>query len=295
MSGLVVVGVDGSASSLAAVEAAAREARWRGAGLRVVHAFLWPAMHVPLAPSPLGPPEGGLRDMVERLVAEAVARARSAAPGVDVSHAVVTGEPLTVLEAQSRAADLVVVGSRGMGGFVGLLIGSTAVHLAAHGQCPVLVVREGGDEKGPVVVGVDGSAAGEQAIEFAFAEAALRGAPLRAIHAWTLWSAPPSEMHEGADIYVDPSTELAEAEERLVAEVLAGRRERYPGVIVEPRALRSQTREALIEASRSAQLLVVGARGRGGFAGLMLGAVSQAVLHHAHCPVAVVRGAAERS
>ncbi|AXE23956.1 universal stress protein [Streptomyces globosus] len=295
MSGLVVVGVDGSASSLAAVEAAAREARWRGAGLRVVHAFLWPAMHVPLGPAPLGPPEGGLRDMVEGLVAEAVARARSTAPGVDVSHAVVTGEALTVLEAQSRAADLVVVGSRGMGGFVGLLIGSTAVHLAAHGGCPVLVVREGGDEKGPVVVGVDGSAAGEQAIEFAFAEAALRGAPLKAIHAWTLWNTPPAEIHEGADTYVDPPSGLAEAEELLVSEALAGRREQYPGVSVEPRALRSQTREALIAASRSAQLLVVGARGRGGFAGLVLGSVSQAVLHHAHCPVAVVRGAAERS
>lgn len=80
-----------------------------------------------------------------------------------------------------------------------------------------------------------------------------------------------------------------------MSEALAGRRERYPGVSVESRALRSQTREALIEASRSAQLLVVGARGRGGFAGLMLGSVSQAVLHHANCPVVVLRGAAERS
>ncbi|MGC5234719.1 universal stress protein [Streptomyces albogriseolus] len=295
MSGLVVVGVDGSASSLGAVEAAAREARWRGAGLRVVHAFLWPAMHVPRGRSPLGPPEGEPHNRVEHLVAEAVARARDTAPGVEVSHVVVTGEPVTVLEAQSRAADLVVVGSRGMGGFVGLLIGSTAVHLAAHGRCPVLVVREGGDEKGPVVVGVDGSAAGERAIEFAFAEASLRGAPLRAIHAWTLWNAPPSELHEGADTYVAMPEGVAEAEERLVSEALAGCRERYPGVSVESRAPRGQTREALIEASRSARLLVVGARGRGGFAGLMLGSVSQAVLHHAHCPVAVVRGAAERS
>ncbi|MEU0751944.1 universal stress protein [Streptomyces albogriseolus] len=295
MSGLVVVGVDGSASSLGAVEAAAREARWRGAGLRVVHAFLWPAMHAPRGRSPLGPPEGEPHNRVEHLVAEAVARARDTAPGVEVSHVVVTGEPVTVLEAQSRAADLVVVGSRGMGGFVGLLIGSTAVHLAAHGRCPVLVVREGGDEKGPVVVGVDGSAAGERAIEFAFAEASLRGAPLRAIHAWTLWNAPPSELHEGADTYVAMPEGVAEAEERLVSEALAGCRERYPGVSVESRALRGQTREALIEASRSARLLVVGARGRGGFAGLMLGSVSQAVLHHAHCPVAVVRGAAGRS
>ncbi|WP_427765575.1 universal stress protein [Streptomyces sp. DSM 41931] len=295
MSGLVVVGVDGSPSSLVAVEAAAREARWRGAGLRVVHAFLWPAMHAPRGRSPLGPPEGEPHNRVEHLVAEAVARARDTAPGVEVSHVVVTGEPVTVLEAQSRAADLVVVGSRGMGGFVGLLIGSTAVHLAAHGRCPVLVVREGGDEKGPVVVGVDGSAAGERAIEFAFAEASLRGAPLRAIHAWTLWNAPPSELHEGADTYVAMPEGVAEAEERLVSEALAGCRERYPGVSVESRALRGQTREALIEASRSARLLVVGARGRGGFAGLMLGSVSQAVLHHAHCPVAVVRGAAGRS
>ncbi|MFJ7013421.1 universal stress protein [Streptomyces albogriseolus] len=295
MSGLVVVGVDGSPSSLGAVEAAAREARWRGAGLRVVHAFLWPAMHVPRGRSPLGPPEGEPRNRVEHLVAEAVARARDTAPGVEVSHVVVTGEPVTVLEAQSRAADLVVVGSRGMGGFVGLLIGSTAVHLAAHGRCPVLVVREGGDEKGPVVVGVDGSAAGERAIEFAFAEASLRGAPLRAIHAWTLWNAPPSELHEGADTYVTMPEGVAEAEERLVSEALAGCRERYPGVSVESRAPRGQTREALIEASRSARLLAVGARGRGGFAGLMLGSVSQAVLHHAHCPVAVVRGAAGRS
>ncbi|MCP9990361.1 MULTISPECIES: universal stress protein [Streptomyces] len=295
MSGLVVVGVDGSASSLGAVEAAAREARWRGAGLRVVHAFLWPAMHAPRGRSPLGPPEGEPRNRVEHLVAEAVARARDTAPGVEVSHVVVTGEPVTVLEAQSRAADLVVVGSRGMGGFVGLLIGSTAVHLAAHGRCPVLVVREGGDEKGPVVVGVDGSAAGERAIEFAFAEASLRGAPLRAIHAWTLWNAPPSQLHEGADTYVAMPKGVAEAEERLVSEALAGCRERYPGVSVESRAPRGQTREALIEASRSARLLVVGARGRGGFAGLTLGSVSQAVLHHAYCPVAVVRGAAERS
>ncbi|MGW4146710.1 universal stress protein [Streptomyces albogriseolus] len=295
MSGLVVVGVDGSPSSLVAVEAAAREARWRGAGLRVVHAFLWPAMHAPRGRSPLGPPEGEPHNRVEHLVAEAVTRARDTAPGVEVSHVVVTGEPVTVLEAQSRAADLVVVGSRGMGGFVGLLIGSTAAHLAAHGRCPVLVVREGGDEKGPVVVGVDGSAAGERAIEFAFAEASLRGAPLRAIHAWTLWNAPPSELHEGADTYVAMPEGVAEAEERLVSEALAGCRERYPGVSVESRAPRGQTREALIEASRSARLLVVGARGRGGFAGLMLGSVSQAVLHHAHCPVAVVRGAAGRS
>ncbi|KOV71811.1 universal stress protein UspA [Streptomyces sp. AS58] len=288
---MVVVGVDGSASSLAAVEAAAREAQSRGAGLRVVHAFLWPAMHVPLGSSPLGPPEGGIRNVAERLVAEAVERARETAPGVDVSHAVVTGEPLTVLEAQSRAAELVVVGSRGMGGFVGLLVGSTAVHLAAHGRCPVLVVREEATVGGPVVLGVDGPAAGERAVEFAFAEAALRKAPLVALHAWTTWKAPLPAPQNASEPYANAPCALAGEEERLLSEALAGHRERYPDVVVEHQVVHGRTREALIEASRSAQLVVVGARGRGGFAGLLLGSVSQALLHHAQCPVAVVRGA----
>ncbi|MEV7796968.1 universal stress protein [Streptomyces sp. NPDC087512] len=291
MTGLVVVGVDGSVSSLAAVEVAAQAARSRGAGLRVVHAFLWPAMHVPLGPSPLGPPEGGIRNMVDRLVAEAVERARTAAPEVDVTHAVVTGEPLSVLEGQSRAAELVVVGSRGMGGFVGLLVGSTAVHLAAHGDCPVLVVREAGDVSGPVVVGVDGSAAGERAVEFAFAEAELRGAPLVAVHAWTAWNMPLSAPQDASEPFASPPGALSREEERLLSEVLAGHRERYPDVVVEHKVVHGGAREALIEASRSARLLVVGARGRGGFSGLLLGSVSQALLHHAHCPVAVVRGA----
>ncbi|GAA4543891.1 universal stress protein [Streptomyces violaceochromogenes] len=294
VSGLVVVGVDGSASSLAAVEVAAREARSRGAGLRVVHAFVWPAMHVPLGPSPMGPPEGGLRNMADGLVTEAVERARAVAPDIQVGHVVVTGEPLTVLEAQSRAAELVVVGSRGMGGFVGLLVGSTAVHLAAHGRCPVLVVREQPHADGPIVLGVDGSAAGQKAVDFAFAEAALRNAPLVALHTWTTWNAPMPAPQDPSEPYANPPGALAEEEERLLAEALAGRQERHPGVVVEHRVVHGGTREALIEASRSAQLLVVGARGRGGFAGLLLGSVSQALLHHAHCPVAVVRGTTER-
>ncbi|MFD3356446.1 universal stress protein [Streptomyces fradiae] len=294
MSGLVVVGVDGSDSGLAAVEEAAREARARAAALKVVHAFVWPAMHVPLGPSPLGPPGGGLRNTALHAVAEAVERARATAPEVEVTHAVVSGEPLTVLEAQSRDAELVVVGSRGMGGFVGLMVGSTAVHLAAHGRCPVLVVRGERRADGPVVVGVDGSPAGEDAVDFAFAEADLRDAPLVALHAWTTWNAPLPAPQGAAVPYANPRGALAAEEERLLSEALAGRRERYPEVAVEHRLVHGATREALIEASRSARLLVVGARGRGGFTGLLLGSVSQALLHHAECPVAVVRGAVGR-
>ncbi|RPK80704.1 universal stress protein [Streptomyces sp. ADI98-10] len=301
MSGLVVVGVDGSESSFAAVEAAAREARARGVGLRVVHALVWPVTYVlprpspggtsPLGPPPMDPSEDALRKMAEGLVAEAVGRARAESPDVEVSHAVVTGEPLTVLEAESRAAELVVVGSRGLGGFGGLLAGSTAVHLVAHGRCPVLVVREQPRADGPVVLGVDGSAAGEPAVDFAFATAERRKAPLVALHAWTTWNAPLPAPQDASAPYANPPGALAEEEETLLSEALAGYRARYPDVVVERRVVHGRTREALIDASRSAQLMVVGARGRGGFAGLLLGSVSQAVLHHAHCPVAVVRAA----
>lgn len=291
MTGRVVVGVDGSTSGLAAVEVAAREARLRGAELRVVHAFLWPAMHPPPGPLPLGPPAGGVRNMVEHLVAEAVERAKTAEPEVTVSHAVMTGEPLAVLGAQSRAAELVVVGSRGMGGFAGLLAGSTAVHLVVHGRCPVLVVREEPRADGAVVLGVDGSAAGEKAVDFAFTEAALHGTGLVAVHAWTERTAPMPAARDALVRYRNRPAALAQGEERLLAEALAGHRERYPDVTVRQEVVHGGPREALIEASRTARLMVVGARGRGGLAGLLLGSVSQAMLHHAHCPVAVVRGA----
>jgi nucleotide-binding universal stress UspA family protein len=251
-------------------------------------------MHVPLGPSPLGPAEGGLRNLIGRMMAEAVERARTVAPEVEVTHAVVTGEPLAVLEAQSRTAVLIVVGSRGLRGFVGLLLGSTAVHLAAHGRCPVMVVRGQADPDRRIVLGVDGSPAGDAAVEFGFAEAALRGAGIVALHAWTPWSAEAPAPQDSSMPYAYRPGMLADGEERLLAEAVAGRRERYPGVSVEHKVVRGGAREALIEASGSAGLLVVGARGRGGFAGLLLGSVSQALLHHAQCPVAVVRGSGAR-
>lgn len=295
MGGLVVAGVDGSEASLSAVEAAAREARWRGAHLRLVHAFVWPALHAPQGPSPLGPPEGGVHDMVVRLLDEADRRARTTAPDVDVSGVVMAGEALTVLEAQSRAAELVVVGSRGLGSFARLLAGSTAVHLAARGRCPVLVVRREEQDTGPIVVGVDGSAAGAGAVDFAFAEAALRGVGIVALHAWTPWNTPVPASWSADMPYANEPEAPAAREERLLHEALAGRREAHPGVRVKHEVVQGGAREALIEASRTAQLLVVGARGRGGFAGLLLGSVSQAVLQHARCPVAVVRGTADGS
>ncbi|MFE5797846.1 universal stress protein [Streptomyces sp. NPDC056503] len=266
MDNLVVVGVDGSSSSPAVVEAAAREAQRRHAELRVVHALSWPVrpMYTPLDPSPLN-----------RLVNEAAQHARSMAPEVKVTEAVEAGDAVAVLEAESRAADLVVVGPRGMESFIGMLMGSTAASLTVHAQCPVMVVRAEPAGAGPIALAVDGSPLGEKAIEFAFAEAELRGADILAVHAW----------HPD---YVPPGTG-PESAERLLAQALAGRADRYPDVTVRYEVLSGETRKVLIETSKTAQLMVLGARGRGGFAGLLLGSVSQALLHHAHCPVTVVR------
>jgi nucleotide-binding universal stress UspA family protein len=287
----VVVGVDGSPAGLAAVAVAAREARMRGTGLRVVHAFFWPMMRVPLEPSSMGPPDGGLRNQADRVVEEALGHAREVAPDVVAEGTVVTGDTLPVMAEESRGAALAVVGSRGLGAFVGLLLGSTGVHLAAHGHCPVLVVRGAGDpaREGPVVAGVDGSPSGDAAIEFAFAEAAMRGSGLVAVHAWSPWKAEAPAPQDPAAPHASRAGDLAANEERVLAEALAGRQERYPDVPVERKVLRDGPREALIEASREASLVVVGARGRGGFTGMLLGSVSQALLHHADCPVAVVR------
>lgn len=287
----VVAGVDGSPFALSAVAAAAQEALLRGVELHLVHAFVWPAMHVPPGGSPLGPSAGGVRESVERLLAEAVERALAAAPGVVADQAVIMGEAATALEAESRTARLMVVGHRGSGGFAGLL-GSTAVHLAAHSHCPVMVVRERTADDGPVLVAVDGTPQSRGAVSFAFEEASLRGADLVALH---VWGGHGDTRTEGPADSVDPADPSGDAEalqsheERLLDEALCGHREEHPEVTVRARVVHGRTEPTLIEASGGARLMVVGARGRGGFTGLLLGSVSQAVLRQAHCPVIVVR------
>jgi nucleotide-binding universal stress UspA family protein len=159
------------------------------------------------------------------------------------------------------------------------------VQLAAHAECPVLVARGRADPAGDVLVGVDGSPAGEPAVGFAFDEAALRGTDLTALHAWTH-----PVRGEPGDLLplVYDAADVEAEEERLLAEALAGWRDKYLDVTVRRQLVRGHTRQALIDATEQAQLVVVGSRGRGGFTGLLLGSVSQAVLHHAACPVAIV-------
>ncbi|MFC7549042.1 universal stress protein [Plantactinospora sp. GCM10030261] len=280
----VVVGVDGSASALDAVRLAAREAWWRDRPLRIVHAFIWPLLRVPVGPSPYGPSEGGLRHQAERLVAEAVDVAAKTVPDLPVDSAIVDGAAPPVLLRAARDAELLVLGSRGLGGVGDLLLGSTAVQVTAHATCPVLVARGEQRVDGPVVVGVDGSAQSTRAIDVAFDEAAHRGAALLAVHSWPLptpvgWMAP-----YDTDV-------LAEDEDRLLAEALAGGSERYPDVRVRRRVGPGDPGRMLVDESAKAQLVVVGARGRGGFAGLLLGSVSHRLLNSARCPVLVVRQA----
>jgi nucleotide-binding universal stress UspA family protein len=266
----VVVGVDGSLASFDAVDLAARAAAARGRSLRVVHAF---------------PTEGALREQAERIVDTAVARAVRVAPGVPVHGEIRPGHPAAVLRECARDAALVVVGDRGLGGFRGLLLGSVAVHLTGHVACPVLVARGRSGPRRPVLLGVDGSPANDPAVGFAFEEAALWRVPLVALHAWTHpVPAGPGDMLP----LVYDTAEVAAEETRLTAEALAGWQEKYPDVVVRREVRHGPARTMLIDASRDAQLVVVGTRGRGGFPGLLLGSVSHAVLHHAACPVAMV-------
>lgn len=284
----IVVGVDGSEVSLEAVEWAAAEAVERHRRLRVVHAFIWPLLRVPVGPSEYGPPDAGLRAQAQRILDEALLRARQSAPGIDVAGAMPVGAPVPVLLSEIEQAPLVVLGSRGLGGFSGLLLGSTGVQVAAHASCPVIVVRPvsaappNSLTADQMVVGVDGSSLSVEALEFGFAEAVRLGVGVVAVHV--------AASHVPGGGSVDVLTgEHALEQARLLAESLAGWQEKYPEVPIRRVLLCGHAGRALTEVSQGARLLVVGSRGLGGFRGLLLGSVSHAVLHHAHCPVAVVR------
>ncbi|GHJ08855.1 hypothetical protein TPA0907_32220 [Micromonospora humidisoli] len=278
----VVVGVDGSRSALDAVGVAAREAVARNRPLRVVHAFIWPLFGVPLGPAPVGPPDGGLRNEAERIVTEAVAEAGKIAPELTVTGYLSDGAPTPVLLREARDAALVVLGTRGLGGFAGLLIGSVAVQVSARADCPVLVVRGEPRADGPVLVGVDGSALSTEALGFAFAAAAQRDTGLLAVHAWLT----PAPIGPGDVLPLVYDVEALAAEEERA---LAGWSQRYPDVPVTRRLVPGAAARVLVEASASAQLTVVGAHGRGALGGVLLGSVSHAVLHHGHGPLVIVR------
>ncbi|MUT89094.1 universal stress protein [Streptomyces sp. Z38] len=271
----MIVGVDGSSSSLDAADRAAEEARLRGARLRIVHAFA--------RPSDLDP-------MIHGVLAETEQRLHERVPGLEIMRTVVSGDALTVLRTESRHAVLTVLGRRGRSRFGDLLLGSTSMQLAAHGHGPLMVMRGRADPQGPVLLAADGSPAGNAAASFAFTEAALRGAPLMAMHVWNTWSEPTPYEDPGDPLSVVVDLDqLEQRHRRLLEEAMSPWMAAHPDVVVQPRLERGRVRQTLLEATREAQLVVAGTRGHGGVAGMLLGSVSQALLLHAECPVTVVR------
>ncbi|MCD0450171.1 universal stress protein [Actinocorallia sp. API 0066] len=282
----VVAGVDGSEPGFAAAGWAAEYAARHRLPLRLV--FAVPARLLEPA-SAVGAEavRADLRDGCLRALGRAADHAAAAAPP-RVETALVPGGAAAALIGEAEGAALLAVGGRGHGELTGLLLGSVTGQVAVHAPGPVAVVR-GADQHphGEVVVGVDTAASAGPALAFAFAEADARKARLRAVHAWTH---PASTGHgEMQPVVFDP-TLVAQEEHLVLAEAVAGWARRYPDVEVVEDVVRARTVRALAGASARADLLVVGSRGRGGFPGLVLGSVSTAVLHHAHCPVVIAHG-----
>ncbi len=281
----VLVGVDGSEASTQAVRWAAREAALRGTGLHVVHTWLWPLYHVPLGGSSMVAPGAGLEAEATRVLREAETTARDVAPDVPVETSLVVGEPATELLRRAPGSQLVVVGSRGLGGFTGLLLGSTSISLSAHSPTPVAVVRGTEDVQGPVVAGVDDTGAADMVLRRALEEAALHSADVLVVHSWRYGT----KAHVAAPGYDLTAQAAREQSEEMVEKALA----RVAGDLVEvPVSVRlgeSSPSADLVAASRGARLLVVGSRDLGSLRGMLLGSVTHAAVHHAACPVLVER------
>lgn len=284
---VVIAGIDGSLSARHAAVWAGQEAARRGAVLRLMHVFTIPD------PGVTGPfvhgVRAGFRARAEAWLAEAEADVLRGRPSQPIERRVAEGNPVAVLLSESADAELVVLGSRGLGGFTGLLVGSTAVALAAHVRCPVVVVRGRRPDApppsaGPVVAGLDGSADSDDALGFACAEAAARGAVLRAVHTWN--EVRPDGSPRPLDF--DPEA-VAVAERRDIETQLAPWRHKFSQLHIDVEVVRGRPVRTLLDEGEHAQLVVVGSRGRGGFTGMLLGSTSQALLVHSSCPVAVVR------
>ena len=303
---VVLVGVDGSPPSLAALDWAGAYATIHGLGLHLVCAYSIPSFTAAAL-------DGGYAALDDSAIAEGAravldeALERVAPLGLRTTSAVATGDAAAVLVELSREAAVVVVGTRGRGGFAERLLGTVSSALPAHAHCPTVVVpyrrhdRTGaGAEAVPVdaddaaagslpvrriVVGVDGSEAAEVALGRAIAEAeawqaeltALAAVPIGTTTSYLAWQ--PSAVDHEAVLH-DVGAGLDVVVDRALAE--------HPQLQVRRHVLDGTAAQLLTEFSTTVDLVVVGSRGRGGFAGLLLGSTSQAVLHHASCPVMVV-------
>ena len=289
---IVVVAVDGSPASDNAVRWAANTAMKRGIPLRLAASYTMPQF---LYAEGMVPP-AEIFDELQRETMQSVDRARDialeVAPDLHIGHAVAEGSPIDMLLRMSNESTMIVMGSRGLGGLSGMVLGSVSGAVVSHANCPVVVVREDSavteeNKYGPVVVGVDGSEVSQRATEVAFEEAAARGAELVAVHT-------------GVDTHIQgPGAGYAVAEDhweavkqdkqQLLDELLAELIEKYPDIQVKKVIARDRPVRALTNAAENAQLLVTGSHGRGGFKGMLLGSTSRALLQSAPCPMMVVR------
>ncbi len=282
----ILVGVDGSAESDAAIRWATHEAVMRHVAVTLTHVV------PPVAASwPTGPVYADITEWQRNNASHVLEQALKTIQATvsesllpDVHTETLNSSVVSTLVRASDDKQMIVVGSRGSGALGRLLLGSVSTGLVHHASCPVAVIRpepESSDSEAPVLLGVDGSPASEAATALAFDEASRRRVGLVALHAWS-------------DVAVFPILgmdwhEYESQGHEILSERLAGWQEQYPDVAVQRRLVCDQPARWLTRESEHAQLVVVGSRGRGGFASTWLGSVSNVVAQSANIPVLVVR------
>ncbi|MHA6757910.1 universal stress protein [Streptacidiphilus sp. PAMC 29251] len=281
----VVAGVDGSPQSLAAARWAAREAVLLGSPLRLLYAWPWLPHLYPGSPSP-----DALQADALRMLTGAGADIQADFPDLAVDTEMLSYSTVDGLLAAGDDVELMVLGSRGTGGFRNLLVGSTSLAAAARSTCPVVLVPDGESPEGAVasrrevVLGLDARHSSDALIDFALRTATSSGSSLRVVHAWSpppLWSVNP--VDPGV-----PERDRMHRESRLLAEALHGWAEKYPGTRIHAEARPGTAAAVLVDEATKAGMLIVGRQVTRPVLGMRLGPVAHAVLHHAMCPVAVV-------
>ncbi|MEW2166514.1 universal stress protein [Streptomyces sp. NPDC007084] len=298
MPGTVTVGLDGSPESLAATEWAAREAQLRGLPLRLVN--VWEPVPEPMAQAPLLGAETH-QHWSERIPREAAEGVRARHPGIEISTEQHHGRPDEVLLKAAADAELLVLGTRGLSGVSGFMVGSVGLAVVARAEHPVVFVRAGEqaadehlmDPSGipsaaapfrPVVLGLDTRGPHDVLTEFAFAAAQRRATALRVVHAWN----EPPYIAYGMPPDLEMNARLAEQDAAALADALRPWHDKYPDVEIIQDSLSGKAANHLVDASREASLVVVGRRVRHATLGAHIGPVTHAVLHHCAAPVAVV-------
>lgn len=298
MPSTVIVGLDGSPESHAAAEWAAREARLRGLPLKLVN--VWEPAPTPVAQAPLLGAETQ-QHWSEQIPREAAEGLRLRHPGVEITAEQVYGRPGEILARLAEDAALLVLGSRGLSGIGGFLVGSVGLAVVAHAERPVVLVRAGEqaadehvmDPSGipsaatpfrPVVLGLDPDSPDDSVLAFAFEEAARRATALRVVHGWNL---PPYYAY-GLSADLGLHEEIVRQQTARLTETLHPWRQKYSDVEVVEESRSGSPANQLVDASHEASLVVVGRRVRRSPLGAHIGSVTHAVLHHATAPVAVV-------